>query len=164
MITLISEAYISSANCLDELNYAWDQTNPLLIIYLENVSLPSGIAMLLGRLRALYRYHYDNPAAFYAKVVCSNGIGICGDGRFEDEEEEKEEDDSLSKTPSGSRKLNTGVMGNIRIFIRLFWFCLRLRWLLPPSCCCRDGQQSAYTPFLNGDSSYTKMLPTPDLE
>ncbi len=94
LIALISEAYLSSANCLDELNYARDQSIPLLLVYLEDVSLPSGLAMRLGRLLAIHRYRYDNPAAFYAKVVRSKGIGICGDGRFEEEEEE-DEDDSL---------------------------------------------------------------------
>ena len=90
LIALISEAYLSSSNCLDELNYARDRNIPLLLIYLEDVSLPSGLAMRLGRLLAIHRYRYDNPAAFYGKVVRAKGIGICGDGRFEAEEEEED--------------------------------------------------------------------------
>lgn len=90
LIALISEAYLASANCLDELNYARDRNIPLLLIYLEDVSLPSGLAMRLGRLLAIHRYRYDNPAAFYGKVVRAKGIGVCGDGRFEAEEEEED--------------------------------------------------------------------------
>ncbi len=86
LVALISEAYLASANCLDELNYARDRNIPLLLIYLEDVSLPSGLAMRLGRLLAIHRYRYDNPAAFYGKVVRAKGIGVCGDGRFESEE------------------------------------------------------------------------------
>ena len=94
LIALISEAYLSSSNCLDELNYARDRNIPLLLIYLEDVSLPSGLAMRLGRLLAIHRYRYDNPAACYSKVVRAKGIGICGDGRFEEEEEEEDDTDS----------------------------------------------------------------------
>ena len=90
LIALISEAYLASANCLDELNYARDRNIPLLLIYLEDVSLPSGLAMRLGRLLAIHRYRYDNPAAFYGKVVRAKGIGVCGDGRFEEEEAEED--------------------------------------------------------------------------
>ena len=93
LIALISEAYLSSSNCLDELNYARDRNIPLLLIYLEDVALPSGLAMRLGRLLAIHRYRYDNPAAFYSKVVRAKGIGICGDGRFEAEEEEEDDTD-----------------------------------------------------------------------
>ena len=93
LIALISEAYLSSSNCLDELNYARDRNIPLLLIYLEDVALPSGLAMRLGRLLAIHRYRYDNPAAFYGKVVRAKGIGICGDGRFEAEEEEEDDTD-----------------------------------------------------------------------
>ena len=89
LIALISEAYLSSSNCLDELNFARDRNIPLLLIYLEDVSLPSGLDMRLGRMLAIHRYRYDNPAAFYAKVVRSKGIGVCGDGRFDEEEEEE---------------------------------------------------------------------------
>ena len=92
LVALISEAYLSSSNCLDELNYARDRNIPMLLIYLEDVSLPSGLAMRLGRLLAIHRYRYDNPAAFYGKVVRSKGIGICGDGRFEAEEDEEDEE------------------------------------------------------------------------
>ena len=92
LIALISEAYLASSNCLDELNYARDRNIPMLLIYLEDVSLPSGLAMRLGRLLAIHRYRYDNPAAFYGKVVRSKGIGVCGDGRFEDEEVEDDRD------------------------------------------------------------------------
>ena len=90
LIALISEAYLSSSNCLDELNYARDRNIPLLLIYLEDVALPSGLAMRLGRLLAIHRYRYDNPAAFYSKVVRAKSIGICGDGRFEEEEDEED--------------------------------------------------------------------------
>ena len=93
LIALISEAYLASSNCLDELNYARDRNIPLLLIYLEDVALPSGLAMRLGRLLAIHRYRYDNPAAFYSKVVRAKGLGICGDGRFEAEEEEEDDTD-----------------------------------------------------------------------
>ena len=104
LIALISEAYLSSSNCLDELNYARDRNIPLLLIYLEDVSLPSGLAMRLGRLLAIHRYRYDNPAAFYSKLVRAKGIGVCGDGRFEEEEEEEDYTDPDAVWLDGNRE------------------------------------------------------------
>ena len=160
LIALISEAYLSSANCLDELNYARDQNIPMLLVYLEDVSLPSGLAMRLGRLLAIHRYRYDNPAAFYAKVVRSKGIGICGDGRFEDEEED--EDDSLpedafwtggtdrrERRPSGFRPIFLVLLA---LAVAFAAFLLLRGW----------AKERIHAILGTGDSGYTETLPAPD--
>ena len=160
LIALISEVYLSSANCLDELNYARDLNIPLLLIYLEDVSLPSGLAMRLGRLLAIHRYRYDNPAAFYAKVVRSKGIGICGDGRFEDEEED--EDDSLpedafwtggterrERRPSGFRPIFLVLLA---LAVAFAAFLLLRSW----------AGERIHAIFGTGGSGYTETLPAPD--
>ena len=76
-VSLISEAYLASSNCLDELNYARDLGKPQLLIYLEDVSLPEGLAMRLGRLLAIYKERYDNPDVFYGRVFRAKGIKVC---------------------------------------------------------------------------------------
>ena len=92
LIALISSEYLASSNCLDELNYARDRQKPLLLIYLEDVALPSGLAMRLGRLLAVHRYRYSDPAAFYSRVLHAEGIGVCGNGSYVDQYEEDDED------------------------------------------------------------------------
>ena len=76
-VSLISEAYLASANCLDELNYARDLNKPQLLIFLEDVSQPEGLAMRLGRLLAVYRSRYDDPEAFYAHIFRAKGMKVC---------------------------------------------------------------------------------------
>ena len=40
-VALMSENYLGSTNCRDELNFARDKKLPLLLIYLEDVQLPA---------------------------------------------------------------------------------------------------------------------------
>ena len=161
LIALISEAYLSSANCLDELNYARDQSIPLLLVYLEDVSLPSGLAMRLGRLLAIHRYRYDNPAAFYAKVVRSKGIGICGDGRFEEEEED--EDDSLPEDGLWSGETEYRQDARRSVFRPVFLFLLALAVAFAAFLLLRGwAGERIHAIFGMGDSGYTETLPAPD--
>ncbi len=161
LIALISEAYLSSANCLDELNYARDQSIPLLLVYLEDVSLPSGLAMRLGRLLAIHRYRYDNPAAFYAKVVRSKGIGICGDGRFEEEEED--EDDSLPEDGLWSGETEYRQDARRSVFRPVFLFLLALAVAFAAFLLLRGwAGERIHAIFGVGDSGYTETLPAPD--
>lgn len=82
-VSLISEAYLTSSNCLDELNYARDLNKPQLLVYLEDVPLPQGLAMRLGRQLALYKEQYEDPSAFYARMFRAKGIRVCrGDSRM----------------------------------------------------------------------------------
>lgn len=67
-IAFISENYISSANCKDELNFARDLDKDRLLVYLENVNLPAGMAMRLNRLQAVHSYVYSDRHDFFAKL------------------------------------------------------------------------------------------------
>ena len=76
-IALMSEDYLSSTNCRDELNYARDKNKPRLLVYLEEVQLPAGMEMRMGRNLAIHRYLYKNAEAFYEKLYDAEGIAIC---------------------------------------------------------------------------------------
>ena len=88
-VALVSQNYLDSANCRDELNYARDKKLPLLLIYLEDVQLPAGMEMRLGRMLAIHRHKYIRPELFYAKVRTADGISACRDmtGREPEPEE-----------------------------------------------------------------------------
>ena len=161
LIALISEDYLSSANCLDELNYARDRNIPMLLIYLEDVSLPSGLAMRLGRLLAIHRYRYDSPAAFYGKVVRSKGIGICGDGRFEEEETVDEYaepdafwlDDDHEYVEAERHSVFRPIFLFLLAFVVAFVAFLLLRgW----------AGERVHGIFGSSGSGYTETLPAPD--
>lgn len=161
LIALISEAYLASSNCLDELNYARDRNIPLLLIYLEDVALPSGLAMRLGRLLAIHRYRYDNPAACYSKVVRAKGIGVCGDGRFEAEEEEEDDADPdaywLDEDEETVRRERPTVFRPFFLILLAFLvagiaFLLLRGW----------AGERVHGIFGTGGSTVTETLPAPD--
>ena len=76
-IALLSRSYLDSSNCKDELNYAREEEKPRLLIYLEEVQLPSGMRMRLSRLQAIHRYKYNEQKAFYKKLFAAKGISVC---------------------------------------------------------------------------------------
>lgn len=75
-IAFVSNAYIQSKNCKDELNYARDLDKELLLIYLEEVILPAGMAMRLNRIQAMnwYLYKGNTLADAYQKLYAASGI------------------------------------------------------------------------------------------
>ncbi len=68
MIAFLSESYVASDNCRDELNYARDLKKDRLLVYLSDVKLPPGMAMRLNRLQAIHKYSYNDEERFFAKL------------------------------------------------------------------------------------------------
>lgn len=66
-IAFMSEAYLESSNCKDELNYARDKEKQRLLVYLEEIQLPEGMSMRLNRLQAIHKYKYKNEENFYQR-------------------------------------------------------------------------------------------------
>ena len=76
-VALITHEYLASANCKDELNYARDKNKPILLIYLDEVALPAGMELRLGRLFAVHCSQYSNVEDFYLKVFSADGLARC---------------------------------------------------------------------------------------
>lgn len=76
-IAFISRNYIDSDNCRDELNFARDLKKERLLIYLEDVELPIGMAMRLNRLQAIYWYTYQEKKYFYEKLYGTSSLEFC---------------------------------------------------------------------------------------
>ncbi len=75
-IAFVSQAYISSENCKDELNFARDMDKERLLVYLEEVTLPDGLAMRMNRMQAIWwnKYASDDMDEAYDKLFSSQGI------------------------------------------------------------------------------------------
>ncbi len=69
LLAFVSEHYIASENCKDELNYARDLNKQRLLIYLDDVLLPPGMAMRFNRLQSIYKNKYPDEAGFLRKTV-----------------------------------------------------------------------------------------------
>jgi len=79
-IAFLSQNYLDSDNCKDELNYARDLNKERLIVYLEQVRLPGGLAMRINRLQAIFKYTYRSQTDFYNKLFSTPSLGKCGEG------------------------------------------------------------------------------------
>ena len=75
-IAFVSQAYIGSENCKDELNFARDLDKERLLVYLEEVTLPDGLAMRMNRMQAIWwnKYDFSNMDEAYEKLFSSQGI------------------------------------------------------------------------------------------
>lgn len=73
-IAFISENYMASDNCKDELNYARDNVDNKLLIYLTDTSLPPGMNMRLGRIQAIQAFNFRKEDDFFKKLYLSKDI------------------------------------------------------------------------------------------
>lgn len=78
-IAMMSSNYLQSENCKDELNFARENNKNRILVYLEDVALPAGMAMRLNRIQSIYQCRYDDPDEFYEKLYSAPEIGTCRD-------------------------------------------------------------------------------------
>ena len=94
VIAFLSQEYVDSDNCRDELNYARDLDKERILIYLYNnfieKDMPSGMRMRLGRLQSIHKYAYANSEEFYAKIMEATVIKSC---KMKNENDENERSD-----------------------------------------------------------------------
>ena len=81
-IAFLSENYLNSTNCKDEMNYARDKSDNILLVYIEPVSMPSGMELRFGRSQAIHAYNYEVKAEFFEKFYLSENINICKGNDF----------------------------------------------------------------------------------
>lgn len=75
----LSENYLNSENCKDEMNYARD-LNPAprrLLLYLEDVTLTDGMELRQSRIQAVHCYTYDSQAEMFARIYEASDIEKC---------------------------------------------------------------------------------------
>ncbi len=73
-IAFISENYLGSSNCKDELNFARDLDKDRLLVYLEEVALSGGMAMRMNRNQAIYWDKCADKEKAYQKLFSAVGI------------------------------------------------------------------------------------------
>ncbi len=73
-IGFISDNYVASDNCKDELNFARDQVENRLLVYIKDTSLPKGMEMRLGRIQAIHWYTFKNEKQFFSKLYSSKNL------------------------------------------------------------------------------------------
>ena len=104
-VALITREYLDSSNCRDELNYARDKNKPILLIYLDEVELPAGMELRLGRLFAVHYSQYSATEEFYRKIFSAEGLDRCNRRAVPPSSgtASTARSSSASRSPSGSR-------------------------------------------------------------
>ena len=75
-MAFVSANYLNSGNCKDEISYARDLDKDMLLIYLEEVALPSGMAMRLNRNQAVIWNELDDAytGEDFSRILNAKGI------------------------------------------------------------------------------------------
>ncbi len=73
-IAFMSENYINSSNCKDELNFARDLEKKRFLVYIEEVELPSEMKMRLSRIQNIHKYKYKDDRDFFNKFFSAHGL------------------------------------------------------------------------------------------
>ena len=76
-LALLSDEYLKSSNCKDELNYARNKEKNRVLIYLNDIDLPAGMELRLSRLQNIHKTNYVDEDSFYKKLYTSSGIETC---------------------------------------------------------------------------------------
>lgn len=76
-VAFISNAYLNSSYCNDEINFARDLEKKLFLVYIEDVELPLELKMRLSRIQNIYKHKYEDETVFYQKLFAADGIEAC---------------------------------------------------------------------------------------
>ncbi len=102
-IAVISDNYLASSNCKDELNYARDKEKKRFLIYLETVELPPEMEMRLTRVQNIHKYSCESETDFYSRLFDAEDIDMFKDneGKTSEASEETEISDSWEQYNMG---------------------------------------------------------------
>ncbi len=73
-IAFMSGRYLDDLDETDELNYARDVNKPLTLVYLNDIALPSGIAMRMTRTQNIERWRMDSDEELVDKLLEDPGM------------------------------------------------------------------------------------------
>ena len=81
-IAFMSQAYLDSSNCRDEVSFARDLNKKQVLVYLDDVTLPSELRMRLSRSQNIYHFQCNSDEEFYDRLFRADGIEVCRDETF----------------------------------------------------------------------------------
>lgn len=103
-LAFMSDHYLNSDNCVEELDYARRQEKNRLVVYLEEVVLPDELDMRLGHIQSIYKYNYKTESPFYKQLFSSENLDFCKVSKDDDAKSEKnEESDPPNKTEKSEK-------------------------------------------------------------
>ena len=98
-IALMSENYLTSTNCIDELEFARNKEKSRVILYLQDIVLPIDVELRHGRIQAIFWFRYTEKAEAFKKLYSTKGIT---GSRCKDEKSDIVSDPELEHTGQSS--------------------------------------------------------------
>lgn len=96
-IAFLTENYLKSDNCMDEIEYAKNKKIPIIMIYLEDLQIPEWFSMRHGRTQSIRYNEYNTQNKFFERMYESSILENCRikerisvSDELQNEEEEKE--------------------------------------------------------------------------
>ena len=77
LIAFMTSAFMDSYNCRQELNFAMELNIPILVIYLEDIKLTSGMRMRLCLTQAMYKTRHDSEESFFRALYAAKLLSPC---------------------------------------------------------------------------------------
>ena len=76
-MAFITDNYLQSDNCMDEIEYAKNKKKPILIIYLEDLQIPDWFLMRHGRTQSIYYKEYNAQNEFFERIYEVSVLSYC---------------------------------------------------------------------------------------
>ncbi|MBQ8907809.1 MAG: TIR domain-containing protein [Clostridia bacterium] len=77
VIAFVSNAFVESRNCRNEINYALNLNKEMLVVYLEQTELMYGLELQLVSSQALYKYKLATDTVFFSQLFDAKLLGDC---------------------------------------------------------------------------------------
>lgn len=144
-VAYVTEAYKSSSNCFDEINYARDNGKEIVLIYaedVENVDFPKGLQMRLSSAKILRVSDYDNSynsPSFFKALFDIEGISASRTGNaVPDVPLRPKKKKRVSSKKSGRRKIPVLLIAFILV---IFLFVLGMMHIIDEDTSLSQGKQ-----------------------
>ncbi len=76
-LALITDNYLESGNCKDELNYARDLNKEILLIFLQDITPSGNQAIRMGQIPAIFKSKYQCEKDFYTELYSLKALNRC---------------------------------------------------------------------------------------
>lgn len=77
MISFVTDNYISSENCLDEIEHAKNRKISSIVMYLDDIEIPDWFEMRYSRTQAVVAWKYDNEDEMFKRLYTAKSLKPC---------------------------------------------------------------------------------------
>lgn len=77
VVAFLTQNYLNSENCMDEIEHAKNKKTPTLIIYLDDIDVPDWFAMRHGRTQAIFCSHYETEEKLFSLIYEATILQKC---------------------------------------------------------------------------------------